>query len=117
MSKRQPYSTKVCTLNQTPREWRTRVVTLTAGQGLKERCCAALSLPVLQKPGGKWTTVMHSGLVGSSLATDQHSPFVLWRATARETGPNCSAAIATVQGRINRLYPFERGNFPLISLA
>src|SRR2546428_4122555 len=48
ISKRQPYSTKVCTL------------------------------------------------VGSSLTTYQYSPLLVWRAKARETGPNWSAAIATV---------------------
>src|SRR2546425_12356964 len=48
ISKRQPYSTKVCTL------------------------------------------------VGSSLTTYQYSPLLVWRAKARETGPNWSAGIATV---------------------
>src|SRR2546422_7702075 len=54
ISKRQPYSTKVCTL------------------------------------------------VGSSLTTYQYSPLLVWRAKARETGPNWSAVIATLCRKIAR---------------
>jgi hypothetical protein len=35
-------------------------------------------------------------LVGSSLTLDPYSPFLLWRAKASDTGPNCAAVRATV---------------------
>jgi hypothetical protein len=57
-------------LNQTAKDWHTRVVTLSEVKGLKDRFFATLRMTVPNEYIVKCTNVMHSGLVlGLSIET------------------------------------------------
>jgi uncharacterized repeat protein (TIGR01451 family) len=61
-----PQNLTTATLNQTAKDWHTRVVTLSEVKGLKDRFFATLRMTVPNEYIVKCTNVMHSGLAGYS---------------------------------------------------